>query len=170
MPLFITKSKRRGKLMFGVIRNIIEGSKRGRVRENQEAMEQKKHVAAGVLLLEAAHIDNECSKEELEHIVAILKDKFSLSENCVDDLLDLARADRKQSVDLWEFTRHINLHYSVEEKQEVLEDVWRIILLDGKLDKHEDYYAHKLTNLLHLTHEQMIAAKLKARDQVAKLK
>ena len=50
-----------------------------------------------------------------------------------------------------------------------MEDVWHIILLDGKLDKHEDYYAHKLANLLHLTHKQMIAAKLKARDQVAKL-
>ena len=156
--------------MFGVIRNIIEGSKSRKDQENKENREQKKHVAAGVLLLEAAHIDNECSKEELEHIVATLKNKFSLSDSCVDDLLDLAHADRSQSVDLWQFTRHINRNFSSDEKREVMEDVWRIILLDGKLDKHEDYYAHKLANLLHLSNEQMIAAKLKARDQVAKLK
>ena len=155
--------------MFGVIRNIIEGSKSEKGRGKKEDREQKKHVAAGVLLLEAAHIDNECSKEELEHIVVTLKDKFALSDSCVDDLLDLARVDREQSVDLWEFSRHINRHFTADEKRAVMEDVWRIILLDGKLDKHEDYYAHKLANLLHLTHEQMIAAKLKARDQVAKL-
>jgi len=155
--------------MFGVIRNIIKGGKSSKDKENKENREQKKHIAAGVLLLEAAHIDNECSTEELEHIVTTLKDKFALSDSCVDDLLDLARVDREQSVDLWEFSRHINLHFSADEKQAVMEDVWCIILLDGKLDKHEDYYAHKLANLLHLTHKQMIAAKLKARDQVAKL-
>lgn len=130
----------------------------------------EKHVAAGVLLLEAAHIDNECSREEMEHIVATLKDKFALSDSCVDDLLDLARVDREQSVDLWEFSRYMNRYFTPDEKRAVMEDVWRIILLDGKLDKHEDYYAHKLANLLHLTHEDMITAKQKARDQLANLK
>lgn len=152
--------------MFGVIKNIIEGSKREKDLGNREDLEQKKHVAASVLLLEAAHVDNEFSKDEMEHIVATLKDKFSLSDSCVKDLLDLASVDREQSVDLWQFTRHINRHFTADEKRAVMEDVWRIILLDGKLDKHEDYYAHKLANLLHLTHEQMIAAKLKARDQL----
>lgn len=149
--------------MFDVIRKIIEG------RESREDRERKKHIAAGVLLLEAAHVDNECSEEELEHVVATLKDRFDLPADCIGDLLDLARTDRKQSVDLWQFTSYINRYFSPEEKRSVMEDVWRIILLDGKLDKHEDYYAHKLANLLHLTHEQMIAAKLKAREQVARL-
>ena len=156
--------------MFGVIKNIIEGSKSSKEQESNEDREQKKHVAAGVLLLEAAHIDNECSREEMEHIVVTLKEKFALSDSCVDDLLDLAHVDREQSVDLWEFSRHINRHFTADEKREVMEDVWRIILLDGKLDQHEDYYAHKLANLLHLTHKEMISAKLKAKDQVAKLK
>ena len=156
--------------MFGVIRKIIKSSKSEKDHEKKEDQERKKHVAAGVLLLEAAHIDNECSREEMEHIVMTLKEKFTLSDSCIDDLLDLARVDREQSIDLWEFSRYINLHFTPDEKQAVMEDVWRIILLDGKLDKHEDYYAHKLANLLHLTHKDLITAKLKARDQVAMLK
>ncbi len=148
--------------MFGVIRNIIKDSKNEKDQENSE---QKKHVAAGVLLLEAAHIDNECSQEEMEHIVATLKEKFALTDNCVDDLLALAHADREKSVDLWEFSRHINQHFTADEKRAVMEDVWRIILVDGKLDKHEDYYAHKLANLLHLSHKEMITAKLNARKR-----
>lgn len=155
--------------MFGVLKNILQAGKGGKDRGCGSDPEQKKHVAAGVLLLEAAHTDNECSLEEMEHIVATLKDRFTLSDACVEELLEIARANRAQSVDLWEFTRTINRHFTPEEKQAVMEDVWRIILLDGKLDKHEDYYAHKLADLLHLTHEQMIGAKLKAREQVEKL-
>ena len=156
--------------MFGVIRNIIKSDKKGSGRKSREELEQKKHVAAGVLLLEAAYADDDYSREEMEQIVATLKDKFHLSDSSVDDLLELARADREQSVDLWQFTTQINHHFSREEKMAVMEDVWRIILLDGKLDKNEDYYAHKLADLLHLTPEQMIDAKLKARDAVGKLK
>ena len=152
--------------MFGIIRNIIEGNGRG----SQQELRLKKHVAAGVLLLESAHIDNECSQEEMEHIVATLKEKFTLSDSCVKDLLELAQADRAKSVDLWEFSRHINTHFTPAEKREVMEDVWRIILLDGKLDKHEDYFAHRVANLLHLRPDQMIDAKLKAREQLAKVK
>ncbi len=79
--------------MFAVIRNIIEG-KSGKGKESREDLDQKKHVAAGVLLLEAAHIDNECSEEEMEHIVATLRDKFDLSDNCFADLLELAHDGR----------------------------------------------------------------------------
>ena len=39
--------------------------------------------------------------------------------------------------------------------------VWEIIYTDGILDKHEDYLVHKLANLLRLSHEQLIEAKLK---------
>ena len=155
--------------MFDVIRNIIEGRKSGKGRESREEKERRKHVAAGVVLLEAAYVDNECSKEEIEHIVATIKNKFLLSDNCVDDLLELACKDRENAIDLWQFTNHINDQFSLDEKLAVMEDVWRIILLDGKLDKHEDHFAHKLANLFHLSHSQLIAAKLKAREQLAKL-
>ena len=152
--------------MFGVIRNFFEG-KASKGMETAEFQKQKKHVAAGVLLLEAAHIDNECTEEEMEHIVSILREKFDLSENCVADLLELAHDGRKQAIDLWQFTNHINQHFSLAEKYAVMEDVWRIILLDGQLEKHEDHYAHKLANLLRLSHKEMIDAKLKAREQVS---
>jgi uncharacterized tellurite resistance protein B-like protein len=90
--------------MLEFIKNIIEGKEQG----SQGDQELKKHIAAGVLLLEAAHIDNDCSEEEMEHIVETLKDRFALSDSCVNDLLDIAHADREKSVDLWEFSRQIN--------------------------------------------------------------
>ena len=153
--------------MFSVIRKIIEG-KGSNSPTSQEDLEQKKHVAAGALLLEAAHVDNECTDAEMEHIIQTLKDKFELSDQCVAELLELSSQGREQAVDLWQFTNHINKHFSIEEKLAVMEDVWRIILLDGRLEKHEDHYVHKLANLLRLNHKQLIDAKLRAREQVEK--
>lgn len=155
--------------MFGVLKNILEGSKKGRGSETREEQEQKKRVAAGVVLLEAAHVDDECSEEEMEHIVTTIKEKFDLPDNCVGDLLELAHAEREQSIDLWHFTNLINRHFAKDEKLAIMEDVWRIILADGKLDKHEDHFAHKLAGLLHLRPDEMISAKLKAREQPANL-
>lgn len=152
--------------MFNVIKNIITGKTNNKTHQSGKDPELKKHVAAGVLLLEAAHIDDECSDAEMEHIVATLKEKFDLPDSVGGDMLDMIHTEREQALDLWQFTRHINQHFSTAEKTAVLEDVWRIILLDGKLDKHEDHYAHKLADLLHLSHGQLIDAKLKAREQL----
>ena len=54
----------------------------------------------------------------------------------------------------------------MEEKLQVIELVWEIAYADGLLDKHEDYLVHKLADLLRLTHQQLIEAKLKAKSTV----
>jgi hypothetical protein len=46
-------------------------------------------------------------------------------------------------------------------------DFRRIIHIDGRLEEREDYFAHKVANLLRLTHKQLIDAKLSARQQLA---
>ena len=49
----------------------------------------------------------------------------------------------------------------VAEKIALVELLWRIIYIDGRLDKHEEYLVRKLATLLHLSHKDMIDAKLK---------
>jgi uncharacterized tellurite resistance protein B-like protein len=132
-----------------------------------ESSEQKLHIASCVLLLEAAHIDDQCHDDEMDHLIETLKSKYDLSHEYVEELIELAHAERKNAVDLWEFTNHMNQNYSIEEKIAVMEDVWRVIHIDGQLEKHEDYFAQKVANLLRLTHKQKIDAKLKAREQLA---
>ena len=128
--------------------------------------DERTRIAASVILLEAAHADHECTDDELDHVVETLCTDFDLSRKHAEDLLELAHRQRSQAVDLFEFTNHINNEFSREEKKAVLEAVWRIIYIDGLLEKHEDHFARKLTHLLRLTHKDMIDAKLKARQQV----
>jgi uncharacterized tellurite resistance protein B-like protein len=149
--------------MLSMIRNILKGNN-GNERAGEDDGEQRIHLAAGVLLLEAAHIDNECTVEEMEHVVQTLQTKFSLSADCVTELLELAHLEREGAIDLWQFTNRVNQNFSKDEKLAIMEDVWRVIFMDGRLDEHEDHFAHKLANLLRLSHKEMIDAKLKARE------
>jgi uncharacterized tellurite resistance protein B-like protein len=149
--------------------NFIRQTLLNRGQEPSESgidKEDRTRIAASVILLEAAHADHECTDEELDHVIKTLRSDFNLSRKHADDLIELAHRERNQAVDLFEFTNHINNEFSKDEKKAVLEAVWRIIHIDGQLEKHEDHFARKLTHLLRLSHKDMIDAKLKARKQM----
>ena len=124
-------------------------------------------IATCALLLEMSNIDGEFSELERENIISILKRDFDLSDEYAAALLEASKEELKGSIDLWQFTNLINQNYSLEEKIWLIETVWDIVYTDGKLDKHEDYLVHKLAELLHLTHKQLIEAKLKVKKSVS---
>jgi uncharacterized tellurite resistance protein B-like protein len=59
------------------------------------------------------------------------------------------------------FARVINDQYTPDEKEALVERLWRIVYVDGKMDQHEHYLMNKLSNLLRLSHKQLIDAKLR---------
>ena len=119
------------------------------------------HVATCALLVEIARIDEKFTEAEMETILSILREKYGLSQEHANALVAEAEKELEQSVDLWQFARLINSNYSNAEKIEIIETLWRIVYVDGKMDQYEHYLMHKLKNLLRLSHEQLIDAKLK---------
>ena len=119
------------------------------------------HLAACALLVEAGRIDETFSKEEVSRIVAILKEKYGLSPADADAMMADAQRELEESVDLWQFAHLINENYTVEEKIELVEMLWRVVYVDGRMDAHEHYLMNKVKNLLRLEHRQLIAAKQK---------
>jgi len=120
-------------------------------------------IATCALFLEMANIDGEFSESERENIISILKKEYDLSDEHAVALLETSHEELNGSIDLWQFTNLVNQNYSTEEKLQIIETIWKIAYTDGKLDKHEDYLAHKLAKLLRLNHKQLIEAKLKAK-------
>ncbi len=121
------------------------------------------HVATCALLLEMAAIDGEFSTEERARLVTILREDLGIQAETVAALMDQAQREVAQSIDLWRFTRLIKNHYSVEEKIQVIEAIWKIVYADGRLDHNEDYLVHKLADLLGLRHSELIDAKLRVK-------
>lgn len=128
--------------------------------------EARVRTATCVLLLEAASADDEFSSQERAHILQTLRQRFALSEQEALDLMQAAEEMRTNSVDHFVFTRQINEHCSFTEKERIMEEVWRVIYVDGLLDAHEDYLAHKFGRLLNLNHPQLIKAKMKVREEL----
>lgn len=149
--------------MLSLIRKIISAAPAKSAVAPATANEDQTRLAACVLLLEAAHSDDECTKQEMERVVATMQQDFSLEADHVAELIELANASREEAIDLWQFTNQLNQQFSKEQKLAIMESVWRIIFADGRLDAHEDHFAHKLANLLRLSHGEMIDAKLSAR-------
>ena len=118
-------------------------------------------IATCALLLEMAKIDGKFSELERKTVVEVLENSYQLSAERAAAFMEAADEQLEKSIDLWHFAKLINENYSTEEKIKIIEMVWQIIYTDGKLDKHEDYLAHKLATLLRLSHEQLIEAKLK---------
>ena len=132
--------------------------------ESEQKANQDSHdirVATCAILLEMANIDGEFSKEEQEKIVTLLKNSFQLSDEHANELIRSSKEELNGSIDLWQFTNLINQNYSRDEKNSIVEMVWKVIYSDGKLDKHEDYLVHKLGKLLRVSHKELIAAKIK---------
>ena len=118
-------------------------------------------VATCALLVEIARIDETFTEEELETVLSILKNKYDLLEEHADALIAEAEAALEKSLDLWQFAKLINENYTNEEKIEIVETLWRIVYVDGKMDQYEHYLMNKLKNLLRLDQKQLIDAKLK---------
>lgn len=132
------------------------------VPESQEQDEiERIQVATCIILLEVAKSDDEFSSIEKATVKAILKKKFDVSAEAVEELMEMASTKREESVDLWQFTNLINQNYTKEEKIKIVESAWRVIYADKKLDGYEDHFVHKLAKLLQLDHSELIEAKLK---------
>lgn len=127
---------------------------------------EARHLATCVLLLEAARADTDFTDAERRHILEVLQQRFALSEDEAEELLEQGMSAHDESTDLYRFTREINGSFTVEEKIEVVEEIWRIFYSDGHLDGHEDHLAAKLRNLLNLSHPVMMDSKMRVLGEI----
>ncbi len=111
---------------------------------------QRLRIAACALLLEMAHADEEFSDEERLHVEESIGRHFDLPPETARELIALADAERREATDLYQFTSLINAHYDEGQRMVLAEVLWRVVLADGELTRHEDYLMRKLASLLEL--------------------
>ncbi len=120
-------------------------------------------LATCALLLEVAGADDHVAPEERNAVIAAVRRQFHLDEDSVERLLDLAAEELSASNDLYQFTRLIKDHFTREDKLAVVESLWRVVWSDGVLESHEDAMMHKVGTLLGVSHEELMALKIRAR-------
>lgn len=120
-------------------------------------------VAVAVVLLAAAHADNQYDPAEQMAVTHLLASRFELTQTETNDLLRLAEESGGRVGDLWPFTTVIASQFTREAKMELMIMVWQVILADGRLDPHEDELAKRLQDMLAISPNDLMLAKMMAR-------
>jgi uncharacterized tellurite resistance protein B-like protein len=152
--------------MLGKFKKIFNSSSRGKSGLSKEDRELRLKTATCVILLEAATADENFSEQEQRKILDILKVRYNMTDDEVEELIEKSERERADSTDLWYFTNLINENMDNEEKYSLLELVWEVIYSDGTLDKFENYIARKLQNMLNLDHSTFIELKMKVKNEI----
>ena len=116
-------------------------------------------MAAAVLLIEMARADFEQEDIENKMIIELLKEYFLLDGEDADDLFLEAEKIADNSVSLHEFTRTLHETLNEKAKNEIIEMLWRLALVDDSLDRYEDYLVRKIADLLYVSNSNVLRIK-----------
>jgi len=116
-------------------------------------------IAACALLLEIAHADSSFGAEERERIARHAREDLRVAEDDVREILRLAEEARRESVDLYQFTRLITESFSREERLRLMEAIWGVVYSDGVLSAIEGQLARRIAELLGFQHPEVQAAR-----------
>jgi uncharacterized tellurite resistance protein B-like protein len=128
------------------------------------AQQHQLHLATAVLLVEVMRADPAIEASERKAVIAALRGKYTLTEDELARLVEVAEAKAQSANDFFAFTSTINDHFSHPDKVRMIEHMWEVAFADGHLDAHENHLISKVAGLLHVTHGEYIAAKLHAKD------
>ena len=119
--------------------------------------------AAAVILVEAALVDGFASDQELAEVATLIEARFDLTADQANDLIDQARAIAESAADYERFTRVLKNQFDAEERVDMMQMLWQVLLADGVLDAYEDSLARRIAALLHVTDRDRALAKRRAR-------
>ncbi len=108
-------------------------------------------LAACVLMIEAAAVEDGIAEEEWQTIMRLLQDRFSLSEGEATSLSEQAKALHSDSVQLLRFTQTLKDEVPHDERDMILELMWEIVLADDQLGPLEDMLIRRVAGLLYVS-------------------
>lgn len=118
--------------------------------------------AVATLLAEAALSDGTLAPEEEAAIGTLVGRRFGLSTADAQATAEQGLAQARQATDLWRAARRINDKMSETEKIDLMVDLWRIVLADGRVDDFEAALMRKLAGLLYIRDQDAGAARKQA--------
>lgn len=118
--------------------------------------------AAALLMLEVAQADDDFDVKERTKIKQLIISTYDLSTAECDELLALAERESEELLSIQGLTRLLVEQLEMPERQQVIEQLWRVAYADGRLDVYEEHMIRRIADLLYLPHASYIQAKLSA--------
>ncbi len=150
--------------MLKALHEFLDKAFSGEPAETDVDREHALKVATALLLIEVARADYQHDLVEDQTIFALIKDFFELDDHATELLIEEARRQSDRAVSLQQFTRRLHEQLSDDEKQRVVEMLWKVALADDRLDKYEDYVVRKVADLLYVRHSDLIKIRNRVRQ------
>jgi uncharacterized tellurite resistance protein B-like protein len=151
--------------MFKTLRDLYDGLLPPAPAAAPEAAEHALQLATAVMLVEVMRADSSFHPGEREAVQAALRDKFHLTDDEAVRLAELADAEARGATDLFSFTSRINERFTMAQKLQMIEHMWRVAYADGHLAAHERHVLWRVADLLHVPQGAYVHARLRAQQE-----
>lgn len=149
--------------MLAKLKSLFKDSIGQPEAQTEEQLQEQLQLASTILLLEVARTDHEIEEVEVERIKMLVKDKFNLSSEATQALMDEADDTINDIIDFHQFTSLLNQHFDLDQKCRLVQYMWEIALADGNLDAYEDQFIRKVADLMYLRHSELLSARERAK-------
>ncbi len=119
-------------------------------------------LSTALLLIEIARADLDFGDSERDTIIRLLSGSFGLSDAAAATLIEEAQRRAQEAVSLYDYIKSLNSALDSDSKRWLIEMLWRVAYADGRIDKYEEHLLRKLADLLYISEEDYVRAKLSA--------
>ena len=130
--------------------------------ENTEVREHALRLATAVLMIDVARADHSFDETEFDRILELVSTHFNLSAEDTADLIVAAHERSEESVSAYDFTRLLHDNLDQHEKSRIVSLLWQVAYADGELDKYENSFVLKISDLLHVSRARVMRLKYDA--------
>lgn len=124
------------------------------IKENElsDQFKNKKNIINIIaLLIEASSVDGSIQDEETTRIRELILKYFTLDKETIKEYYNEALLKQKESISYYDFTSKIHKTYGYEEKIQILEMLWEVILVDNQQDDFELNLMRRVCGLLYIS-------------------
>ena len=124
------------------------------------------HLAAAVLLLWAGSVDGNLDRVESDRIRWLTENRFGLSTVEARDLIEAASRKADESVQILGFTRAIKDGFTYDERVDLMEMLWEVVLADEVIEAHEAQLMRRIAGLIYVDDRDSGRARTRARENL----
>ena len=94
----------------------------------------------------------------------VVREDLHVPAEDVDEVVRLAEEERRESVDLYQFTKLVGEKFSREQRLRLVEVIWGVVYADGQLTAVENQLARRIAELLGFQHPEVQAVREKVKS------
>ncbi len=143
--------------MIRALKTLLRGA-----APSSEKTETGPREAAAALLVETAMADHIYDDVERAHIMEALRSTFAIGAEDARALLDKGEDLARHAVDHYRFTRVVKEQMTLEEREMLVEQLWRVAIADGARNAAEESFIRRLCPLLAVDDRARVLARQRA--------